>query len=237
MSLLPVYTVISFALPYIYSILFNNLIYNRRKSKSPQFKFFLWEEWGLMTFSSPPGESQMCPSSPDSTQLSVKFGELGVIRDIAYKQPLIIPPQLRGLVSFSHSLYTLQHLYDKKVWQILFNVKATTFYTCKTTFPNSRPLSCRLQSLLVNQSAVFLLSRVSTQKYPEVVVTEIFVSKEIKFKGPWTLSKTKKKKEKKIRWHIKKRWLLSHPGVGGKDGYSNQKCSALQTQGLFFGGG
>lgn len=67
-----------------------------------------------MTFSSPPGESQMCPSSPDSTQLSVKFGELGSIRDIAYKQPLLIPPQLRGLVSFSQSLYTLQHLYDKK---------------------------------------------------------------------------------------------------------------------------
>lgn len=56
----------------------------------------------------------MCPSSLDSTQLSVKFRGLGVIRDVAYKQPVIIPPQLRGLVSFSRSLYTLQHLYDKK---------------------------------------------------------------------------------------------------------------------------
>lgn len=68
------------------------------------------------------------------TQLSVKFRGWGVIRDVA--QPVIIPPQLRGLVFFSHSLYTLQHLYDKKVWQILFffNVKATIFYTCKTDF-------------------------------------------------------------------------------------------------------
>lgn len=73
-----------------------------------------------MTFSFPRGESQMCPSSLDSTQLSVKFRGLGVIRDVAYKQPVIIPPQLRGLVSFSHSLYTLQHLYDKKVGQISF---------------------------------------------------------------------------------------------------------------------
>lgn len=41
MSLLPVYTVSSFSLPYIYSTLLNNLIYNRRKSKfPPQFKFF-----------------------------------------------------------------------------------------------------------------------------------------------------------------------------------------------------
>lgn len=68
-----------------------------------------------MTFSFPPGDSHMCPSSPDSTQLSVKFRELGAIRDVAYNQPSVIPPQLRGLVSFSHSLYTLQHLYDKKV--------------------------------------------------------------------------------------------------------------------------
>lgn len=30
------------------------------------------------------------------------------------KKQVIIPPQLRGLVSFSHSLYTLQHFYDKK---------------------------------------------------------------------------------------------------------------------------
>lgn len=101
-----------------------------------------------MTFSFPRGESQMRPSSLDSTQLSVKFRGLGVIRDVAYKQPVIIPPQLRGLVSFSHSLYTLQHLYDKKVWQILLNVKATTFYTRKTDSPNSRPLRCRLQSLM-----------------------------------------------------------------------------------------
>lgn len=148
MSLLPVYTVISFSLPYIYSILLNNLIYNRRKRKSPLIQVFVREEWGLITFSFPRGESQMCPSSLDSTQLSVKFRGWGVIRDVAYKQPVIIPPQLRGLVSFSRSLYTLQHLYDKKVWQILFNVKATIFYTCKTDFSNSRPLRCRSQSLL-----------------------------------------------------------------------------------------
>lgn len=101
-----------------------------------------------MTFSFPRGESQMCPSSLDSTQLSVKFRGLGVIRDVAYKQPVIIPPQLRGLVSFSHSLYTLQHLYDKKVGQI-FDVKATTFYTHKTDFPNSRPLRCKVAVLVV----------------------------------------------------------------------------------------
>lgn len=95
-----------------------------------------------MTFSFPQGESQMCPSSLDSTQLSVKFRGLGVIRDVAYKQPVIIPPQLRGLVSFSYSLYTLQHLYDKKYDKFLFDVKATTFYTRKTDFPNSRPLRC-----------------------------------------------------------------------------------------------
>lgn len=111
-----------------------------------------------MTFSFPPGESQMCPSSLDSTRLSVKFRGLGVIRDVAYKQPVIIPPQLRGLVSFSHSLYTLQHLYDKKSMTnsfFFFYVKATTFYTRKTEFPNSRPLRCRLQSLL--SVLVFLL--------------------------------------------------------------------------------
>lgn len=149
MSLLPVYTVISFSLPYIYSILLNNLIYNRRKSKSPLIQVFAREEWGLMTFSFPRGESQMRPSSLDSTQLSVKFRGLGIIRDVAYKQLVIIPPQLRGLVSFSHSLYTLQHLYDKKLWQISFDVKATTFYTRKTDFPNSRSLRCKVAVLVV----------------------------------------------------------------------------------------
>lgn len=139
---------ISFSLPYIYSILLNNLIYNRRKSKSPLIQVFVREEWGLITFSFSQDEFQMGPSSPESTQLSVKFRGCGVIRDVAYKQPVIIPPQLRGLVFFSRSLYTLQHLYDKKVWQILFNVKATMFNTYKTDFPNSRPLRCRLQSLL-----------------------------------------------------------------------------------------
>lgn len=41
MNLLPVYTVISFSLPYIYSILLNSLIYNRRKRKSPQIQVFV----------------------------------------------------------------------------------------------------------------------------------------------------------------------------------------------------
>lgn len=68
-----------------------------------------------ITFRFPQGEPQTCPSSLDSTRLSVKFKGWGVIRDVAYKQPVIIPPQLRGLVSFSHSLYTLQHLYDKNM--------------------------------------------------------------------------------------------------------------------------
>lgn len=54
-----------------------------------------------ITISFPQGESQMCPSSLDSTRLSVTFRGWGVIRDVAYKQPMIIPPQLRGLVSFS----------------------------------------------------------------------------------------------------------------------------------------
>lgn len=132
MSLLPVYTVISFSLPYIYSILLNNLIYNRRKSKSPPIQVFVREEWGLITFRFPQGESQMCPSPLYHTQLSVKLRGWGDIGDMADKQPAIIPPQLRGLVSFSHSLYTLQHLYDKKYDKFFFNVKTTTFYTCKT---------------------------------------------------------------------------------------------------------
>lgn len=51
--------------------------------------------------------------------------------------------------SLSHTLFTLYNIcMTKKVWQIIFNVKATMFYTCKTDFPNSRPLRCRLQSLL-----------------------------------------------------------------------------------------
>lgn len=121
------------------------------KVNPPPIQVFGREEWGLMTFSFLQGESQMWPSSLDSTLLSVRYRGWGVIRDVAYKQPVIIPPQLRGLVSFSRSLYTLQHLYDKKVWQTLFNVKATIFYTCKTHFffSKSRPLRCRLQSLSV----------------------------------------------------------------------------------------
>lgn len=44
---------------------------------------------------------------------SVKLGAFGNhLRSFSAKQPVIIPPQLRGLVSFSRSLYTL-HLYDK----------------------------------------------------------------------------------------------------------------------------
>ena len=54
--------------------------------------------------------------------------------------------------SLSHTLFLhfTTFLWQKTVWQILFNVKATMFYTCKTDFfpPNSRPLRCRLQSLL-----------------------------------------------------------------------------------------
>lgn len=52
--------------------------------------------------------------------------------------------------SLSHTLFTLYNIFmtKKKVWQICFNVKATIFYTCQTDFPNSRPLSCSLQSML-----------------------------------------------------------------------------------------
>ena len=128
------------------------------KVNPPQFKFSGREEWGLMTFSFLQGESQMWPSSLDSTLLSVRYRGRGVIRDVAYKQPVIIPPQLRGLVSFSRSLYTLQHLYDKKVWQTLFNVKATIFYTCKTLFffffqnPGHWDVGCSPCLCLWNQS-------------------------------------------------------------------------------------
>lgn len=91
----------------------------------------------------------MCPSSLDSTQLSVRFRGWGAIRDVA--QLVIIPPQLRGLVSFSHSLYTLQHLYDKKGMtnsSPFFNVKAMIFYTRKTDFPTSRPTEMEAAVLL-----------------------------------------------------------------------------------------
>lgn len=115
-----------------------------------------------MTFSFPRGESQMCPSSLDSTQLSVKFRGLGVIRDVAYKQPVIIPPQLRGLVSFSHSLYTLQHLYDKKVGTNFFLMSKQQLSTpTRQIFQTPGHWDVRLQSLssvLVKPfGAVFLL--------------------------------------------------------------------------------
>lgn len=44
------------------------------------------------------------------------MGVGGSFETVFLKQPVLIPPQLRGLVSFSHSLYTL-HLYDKKTKQ------------------------------------------------------------------------------------------------------------------------
>lgn len=109
----------------------------------------------------------MCPLSLDSTQLSVKFRRWGIIRDVAYKQPVIIPPQLRGLVSFSHSLYTLHHLYDKKsmtnfifFFFFFFLCQTNNFLHLRDRFPNSRPLRCRLQSLIScvkPVAAVFLL--------------------------------------------------------------------------------
>lgn len=66
MSLLPVYTVISFSLPYIYSILLNNLIYNKRKI--PPIQVFL-RGMRVLTFSFPQGEPQTRPSSLDTTRL------------------------------------------------------------------------------------------------------------------------------------------------------------------------
>lgn len=60
--------------------------------------------------------------------------------------------------SLSHTLFTLYNIFmTKKVWQILFNVKVTIFYTCKTDFPNSRPLQFMLSVFVKPVSAVVIL--------------------------------------------------------------------------------
>lgn len=94
---------------------------------NPQIQVFVWGERGL-TFYFPWDESQMCPSTAHSFCVNLRWW--GNIKDVAYKQPAIIPPQLRGLVFFSNSLYTLQHLHNNKVWQIQSNL----FYTRETDF-------------------------------------------------------------------------------------------------------
>lgn len=62
----------------------------------------------------------------------------------------------RGLLFFSHFLYTLQRLYEK-VRRTLFNVKATTFYIGKTRFSERRVVLRSSFSILVQPFRVVLL--------------------------------------------------------------------------------
>lgn len=62
-----------------------------------------------MTFSSPLGESQMCPSSPDSTQLSVKFGEWASSETLPTNNHCSFHLSLGGW-SLSHNLFTLYNI-------------------------------------------------------------------------------------------------------------------------------
>lgn len=136
-------------LPYIYSILLNNLIYNRRKSKSPpQVKFLRGMRVDNIEFS-----SGWISNGPF---IHRKHGRVSNSEDEASSETNTrwsFHLSLGGWSLSPHSLHFTTFVWQK-VWQNLFNVKATLSYTGKTDFfPNSRSLRCVLHFAFVKPVA------------------------------------------------------------------------------------